>query len=387
MSIFTIESTDGRARAGVLHTPHGDVPTPAFLPVATQGSVKALDPADLRAIGVAIVLGNAYHLCLRPGVDAIERMGGLHAFMGWDGPILTDSGGFQVFSLEHLREVTEAGVSFKSHVDGSIHTFSPEAATLHQERIGADLIMPLDVCVPSAADRAAVEEAVGRTTRWAERCKAAHTRPAQTLFGIVQGGLFPELRRQSAESVTALEFPGYGVGGLSVGESKGELYEIASLTAELLPDSAPRHLLGVGSPEDLVEAVGFGFDMFDCALPTRIARNGSLFVRRGRVNVYTAPFKTRDGPIEEGCDCYTCQTFSAAYVRHLLKSKELLAYRLTTIHNLRFVVRLMEELRRAVVEGEYASYRAAFMERFTPPNQQTRRVQKRKWLESLGRGR
>ena len=385
MPIFTIDSIDGLARAGVLHTPHGDVPTPAFLPVATQGSVKALDPSDLESMGATILLGNTYHLYLRPGVDVIEKMGGLNSFMGWDGPALTDSGGFQVFSLAHLRKITEGGVLFRSHIDGSTHEFSPEAAVRHQEGIGADIIMPLDVCVPSDADRATVEESVGRTTRWALRCREAHTKPDQALFGIVQGGLFPDLRRRSAESIVELGFQGYAVGGLSVGESKEEMHGTAALTAEMLPDRAPRHLLGVGSPEDLVEAVGCGFDMFDCALPTRIARNGSLFVREGRVNIDTAPFRGREGPIEEGCDCYTCRTFSTAYVHHLFRAKERLAYRLATVHNLRFVLRLMGELRQAVVENRYESYRTAFHERFVPPDHETRRVQKRKWLESLGR--
>lgn len=385
MPLFTIVSNDGPTRAGIIHTAHGDVPTPAFLPVATQGSVKAMDPNDLKSIGAKIILGNAYHLYLRPGVDVIRSNGGLGAFMGWEGPTLTDSGGFQVFSLAHLRQVKEMGVTFKSHIDGTTHEFSPEAAVRHQESISADIIMPLDVCVPPNSDRATVGEAVDRTTRWASRSKSARRRSDQVLFGIVQGGLFPELRRRSAESIIEIGFPGYAIGGLSVGESKEQLSEMAMLTAQMLPFHAPRHLLGVGSPEDLVAAVGWGYDTFDCALPTRIARNGSLFVREGRINIDKAPFKARDVPIENECDCYTCQTFSVAYVHHLFRARELLAYRLASIHNLRFVIRLMEELRQAVIDGCYESYRNDFNERFSPPNQDARHHQKRKWLESLGR--
>ena len=323
MAIFKLESTDGGARAGTLHTEHGDGPTPAFMPVASQGSVKTLDPADLRALGAAIVLANTYHLYLRPGVDVISGLGGLHRFMGWDGPVLTDSGGFQGFSLERLREITDDAIIFKSHLDGSLHTFSPEAAIAHQEALGAD--------------------------------------------------------------ITSLGFQGYAVGGLSVGESKSEMYEAAAFTTEMLPVDAPRYLMGVGYPEDLVECVARGVDMFDCVLPTRIARNGALLVSKGRVNVYTAPFKTRDGPIEEGCDCYTCVNHSAAYVHHLFRAKELLAYRLATIHNLRSVLRLMEEMRAVILEGRFEAFRAAFFEGFVPTDPDTRRAQKRKWLDSQQR--
>lgn len=385
MSFFTLNTIDGLARSGTLRTPHGDVPTPAFMPVATQGSVKALDPSDLKAIGARIVLANTYHLYLRPGVEVVESLGGLHGFMAWDGPVLTDSGGFQGFSLEHLREITEEAIIFKSHIDGSMHRFSPEAATRYQEGLGADIIMPLDMCIPADSDRPKVEEAVERTSRWAERCREAHTRPDQFMFGIVQGGLFPDLRQRSAEFLTSLGFPGYAVGGLSVGESKEEMYEATEFTTQLLPAAAPRYLMGVGSPEDLVECVARGIDMFDCVLPTRIARNGALFVSEGRVNIDTAPFKTRDAPIEIDCDCYTCRTFSAAYVHHLFKAKELLAYRLATIHNLRFVLRMMEEMRSAITEGRFEAYRRDFQSRFVPPDEKTRRVQKQKWLVAQGR--
>ena len=380
---FSLQATDSGARAGALHTPHGDVPTPAFMPVATQASVKALDPADLKSLGVRILLANNYHLYLRPGVGVVEGLGNLHAFMAWDRPILTDSGGFQGFSLEHLREITEEAILFKSHIDGSMHKFSPEAAVEYQEGLGADIIMPLDVCVSSYADRSAVEDAMERTNRWAARCREAHARPDQHLFGIVQGGLFSDLRQRSAEFLTSLGFAGYALGGLSVGESKVQMYEAVAVSTQLLPADAPRYLMGVGSPEDLVESVARGIDMFDCVLPTRIARNGALFVRDGRINIGAAPFKAMDSPIEEGCDCYTCRTFSAAYVHHLFKAKELLAYRLATIHNLRFVLRLMEEMRSAIVEGGFEAYRAGFQARFSPPDENTRRAQKLKWLDFL----
>ncbi len=352
------------------------------MPVATQGSVKAVDPDDLKRIGTRIVLANAYHLYLRPGIELVERLGGLHTLMAWSGPILTDSGGFQGFSLKHLREITEDAIVFKSHLDGSLHSLSPEAAVQYQERLGADVIMPLDVCVSTSGDRAVIEEAVERTSRWAVRSREAHVQRDAILFGIVQGGLLPDLRERSVDFLTSLDFPGYSVGGLSVGESKEDMYRAVELTARLLPEKAPRYLMGVGSPEDLVECIARGIDMFDCALPTRTARNGALFTRNGRVNVESARFREMDSPIEEGCDCYTCRTFSAAYIHHLFKSRELLAYRLATIHNLRFVLRLTEEARSAIVDGRFDSYHREVTERFVPPDEETRKAQKRKWLEA-----
>ena len=387
MRLFTLEAIEGDARAGTLHLPHGDVPTPAFMPVATQASVKALDPADLRAIGAEMVLANTYHLYLRPGVDVIEGFGGLHGFMGWDRPVLTDSGGYQVFSLEHLREITEDAVVFKSHIDGSLHTFSPEAVIAYEEALGADVIMPLDVCVAAESDRQVVQAAVERTGRWAARSLEAHSRKGQALFGIVQGGLLPDLRERAAASITSLGFPGYAIGGLSVGESKSQMYEVLAHTAPMLPSECPRYLMGVGSPEDLVECVALGVDMFDCVLPTRIARNGALLVGTGRVNIDAATFKRRESPIEDGCDCYTCRTFSAAYVHHLFRANELLAYRLATIHNLRFVLRLVEEMREAILDRRFESYRSAFHGRFVPPDRQTRISQRRKWVDAQRRRR
>ena len=384
-SAFTLQAADGGARAGVLRTGHGDVRTPFFMPVATQGAVKAVDPADLRMVGASIALGNTYHLFLRPGTELLERFGGLHSFMGWDGPILTDSGGFQGFSLKHLRKVDEDGILFKSHIDGSLHKFTPESTIEAEEKIGADIIMPLDMCVEADSDRETVERASELTTRWEARCKEAHTRDDQMLFGIVQGGLYEDLRARSAEAIMSIGFEGYALGGLSVGETKAEMYDMTGLAAAMLPTDSPRYLMGVGSPEDLVESVARGIDMFDCVLPTRIARNGALFSANGRINIYAAPHRERDEPVEPDCDCYTCLNFSAAYVHHLFKAKELLAYRLATLHNLRFILRMMEEMREAIFAGRFEAYRAEFHSRFTPPDQRARREQRLKWLASQGR--
>ena len=385
--LFRLEAQSGSARAGLMDTPHGRVDTPAFMPVATQGSVKALDSEDLVRTGARIVLANTYHLYLRPGVEVIRDLGGLHGFMAWDGPVLTDSGGFQGFSLEHLRELDERGILFKSHLDGSLHRFTPEAVVEHQAGLGADIAMPLDVCEPAGAERGAVEESVHRTLRWARRSLDAHGESRQALFGIVQGGVFDDLRELSAAETVAMGFPGYAIGGLSVGESKSEMYDTTELTARLLPGDRPRYLMGVGSPEDLVECVARGIDMFDCVLPTRIARSGALCTRAGRVNVNTAPFRAMDAPVDEDCDCYTCGTFPAAYLCHLFRAKELLAYRLATIHNLRFVLGLMEQMREAIVEGRFESFRRDFADRFTPPDERTRRDQKQKWLSAMARTR
>lgn len=385
--MFIVSSEDGDARAGVMHTQHGDFNTPAFMPVATQGSVKAIDTADLMNVRASILLANSYHLSLRPGVDVMESMGGLHRFMDWSGPILTDSGGFQGFSLAHLRKVTDDAIVFKSHIDGTTHIFTPETAVKCQEIIGADIIMPLDVCVPSNSDRLATEEAVGKTTSWANRSMEAQSYSGQILFGIVQGGMFKDLRERSVKEITSLGFPGYAIGGLSVGESKSQMYEIASFTTSMLPSEMPRYLMGVGSPEDLVESVARGVDMFDCVLPTRVARNGSLFTRKGRINIANSSFKTIDGPIDVDCDCKTCTTYSVAYVHHLFRAKELLAYRLATIHNLRFILRLMEEIRVSIIEGRFESYRNGFQRDFVASDEKVSHSQKLKWIESQSRTR
>jgi queuine tRNA-ribosyltransferase len=302
-------------------------------------------------------------------------MGGLHRFMGWDRPILTDSGGFQGFSLEHLRKIDEDGITFKSHLDGSMHQFTPEGVIEHQRALGVDFMMPLDVCLPADSDREATAAAVERTARWAERSIEVHDGEGPALFGIVQGGLMSDLRALSAERTIAMGFPGYAIGGLSVGETKAEMYQMAGLAAGMLPQDAPRYLMGVGAPEDLVEAVARGVDMFDCALPTRIARNGGLFTGEGRVHVYTARFRLVDAPFDDDCDCYTCTNFSAAYLHHLFRAKELLALRLGSIHNLRFTFRLMRDMRTAIVEGRFGEFRRAFHERYVPANEERRQEQ------------
>ncbi len=345
-----------RARAGTLTTPHGSVPTPVFLPVGSQGTVKTLTPDDLKSLGVGMILANTYHLYLRPGVETIGKLGGLHKFMAWDGPILTDSGGFQVFSLGHLRRVSDEGALFRSHIDGSEHFLTPELAIEVQEQLGADIIMVLDECPPYGEDFESIRKATERSHHWAERCKRKHKRRKQALFGIVHGGTFAELRRQSADFLTSLDFPGYAIGGLSLGEPKELMHDMLDETVALLPEDKPRYLMGVGSPEDLVECVARGVDMFDSALPTRLGRNGAVFTQRRRYNIGNARFKTKKGPIDPECDCYTCRTFSAAYLHHLFKAQELLAYRLATIHNVRFIMRLMEQIRRSILDGTFSSF-------------------------------
>jgi len=370
--IFTIERADATcgARAGVMRTPHGDIPTPVFAPVGTQATVKTLTPDELVEMGTTLILANTYHLYLRPGADLIARLGGLHQFMGWTGPILTDSGGFQLFSLESLRRVSEEGVLFRSHIDGSEHSFSPEKAIEIQEKLGADIIMALDEC-PDPMDYDYNRSALERTHRWAERCLQAHTRADQALFGILQGGIFPDLRRESAQFLTSLDFPGYGIGGLSVGEPKEKTWEMVDITVPLLPADKPRYLMGVGSPEDLFESVERGIDLLDCALPTRLARNGAVFTSQGRINLRKAEFAEDPAPIEEGCGCYTCRHFSRAYLRHLLKAGEILGLRLNTIHNLYFLLELMRRIRAAILEGNFLTLKESFLSHYTPITDKT----------------
>ncbi|MGD0352481.1 MAG: tRNA guanosine(34) transglycosylase Tgt [Dehalococcoidia bacterium] len=371
-----------QARLGKLVTNHGVVPTPAFLPVASQGTVKALIPEELKDIGVTIVLSNTYHLYLRPGIDVVEKLGGLHRFMGWDGPILTDSGGYQVFSLARLCKVTDDGVTFRSHIDGSEHHLTPELVIELQQKLGADIIMTLDECPAYDAGTARVREAVDRTSRWAERCREHHRNPNQLLFGIVQGGTSPELRRQSAKAITSLDFPGYAIGGLSLGEAKDLTWSMVDETMPFLPTDKPRYLMGVGSPEDIIEGVSRGIDLFDSALPTRVARNGALFTLRGRQNMRKAVYKTKKGPVDAECDCYTCRTFSAAYLHHLFKCEELLAYRLATIHNLRFITRLMNKIHAAIQQGTFAAFKSDFLSQYQVTDEEVRLAQKQKWLNS-----
>jgi queuine tRNA-ribosyltransferase len=348
------------ARAGLFRTPHGEIPMPAFGPVGTQGAVKAMSPEELEGAGASLILANTYHLYLRPGADLIARLGGLHAFMNWPHPILTDSGGYQVFSLEGLREVDEDGVTFRSHIDGSEHRFTPESVVATQEQLGADVIMCFDECA-APHDHAYSEAAMERTHRWAVRCREAQTRSDLALFGIVQGGIYPELREKSARFLVDLELPGYAIGGLSVGESKAQMHAMLELVAPLLPEDRPRYLMGVGSPEDLFEGVSRGIDLFDCVLPTRLARNGGLLTRQGRINLRNAQYAEQAGPIEAGCDCYTCRHYSAAYVRHLLKAREIFGLRLATIHNVRFMLRTMAEIRQAILDGTFAALKADFL--------------------------
>ena len=383
---FTVHHTSGQARAATLTTGHGDVPTPAFMPVATQGSIKGVTPEEVRTLGSNIILANAYHLYLRPGSDTIERLGGLHAFMGWDGPILTDSGGFQVFSLGGLRRVTDEGVEFRSHIDGSLHVVSPEDAMRYQEAMGVDIAMVLDQCPSYGDDDEKVRLAMDRTHQWSERCRAAHTKPDQALFGIVQGGHNLEQRAKSVSILTDINFDGYGVGGLSVGEPREIMHRVGSFTAPLLPKDKPRYMMGVGSPLDLVEAVGWGIDMFDCALPTRVARHGGIYRATGRIDITSAQYREDTGPLENGCDCAACNHFSAAYVHHLFRAKELLAGRLATLHNLRFYQRLMAQLREVIVKDTLVNFQEGFRERFTPSDDAARLNQLGKWAASRNRG-
>ncbi|MHB1843960.1 MAG: tRNA guanosine(34) transglycosylase Tgt [Deltaproteobacteria bacterium] len=354
---FRVEATDGAARAGLLTTPHGLVETPIFMPVGTQASVKAVAPDDLGAIGARLVLGNTYHLMLRPGHELIRRRGGLHRFMAWDGPILTDSGGFQVFSLSERRKLTEEGVVFRSHLDGSMQALSPESSIAIQEALGSDIAMAFDECPAADSERAYLEESLARTARWAARSKAAWRSDGPcALFGIVQGALDPELRRRSAEEICALDLPGYALGGYSVGESPAQMHEGVAFSAPLLPADRPRYLMGVGTPDDLLHMVEAGIDMSDCVLPTRCARNGLLFTSRGRLVIRNRAFAEDDRPVDAACGCYGCRTFSRAYLRHLFQAKELLAYRLNSIHNLAYFLSLMRGARQAIREGRFAEY-------------------------------
>ena len=369
------------ARAGTIHTPHGTIHTPIFMPVGTQATVKSVSPEELRAAGAQIILSNTYHLMLRPGPELIAAFGGLHSFMHWDGPILTDSGGFQVFSLGHLRKLSEEGAAFKSHLDGSPHLLTPESVMRIESELGADIILPLDICAPYPCTPVAAKEAMERTHRWVVRALVAKEehRPEQALFGIVQGAFEAELRRESAHFVGDLPFPGLSIGGLSVGEPKQLMWEMLYEVTPALPREKPRHMLGVGSPEDFVVAVGLGMDMFDCVLPTRVARHGGLFTPGGRVNIKSARFRAEHGPIEEGCDCYTCRNYTAAYVHHLARVEELLYFRLGTIHNIHFMLRLASLLRESIIAGTYPIFRDEFIARYKPSSEKVREEQREKW--------
>jgi queuine tRNA-ribosyltransferase len=356
---FDIQAHSGRARAGVFHTPHGDLLTPVFAPVGTQGTVKAVTPAQLHELGASLVLANTYHLYLRPGDELVAQLGGLHEFMRWERPILTDSGGFQVFSLAETRKIDEEGVTFKSHIDGSTHRLTPEKSIAIQQNLGADIIMAFDECAPPY-DREYNQRAVARTHAWAERCLAYKTRADQALFGIVQGGIFPDLRTASAEFIAALGFPGHAIGGLSVGETKTEMHAMIEVVNAVLPQDKPRYLMGVGTPEDLVNGVLRGIDIFDCVLPTRLARHNTAMLRHGKLNLVNATFREDESPIQPGCQCYTCQNFTRAYLRHLVSAKEMLAATLLTIHNIFTLLDLMRDLRQAIFEGRLEEFAAQF---------------------------
>jgi queuine tRNA-ribosyltransferase len=354
------ESQTSRARAGTIRTAHGAVETPIFMPVGTCGTVKSVSPEELSAAGARIILGNTYHLYLRPGCDVIRRFAGLHRFMHWDGPILTDSGGFQVFSLAKLAKISQEGVTFQSHLDGSRHIFTPEKSIEIQTCLDSDIIMCLDDCIQYPATRQESREALEITTKWALRCKQnwQETQNGRNaLFGIVQGGMFKDLRQRSAHELMKIDFPGYAVGGLSVGEPKEIMLEIAEHTLPQLPNGKPKYIMGVGTPEDLVELVALGADMFDCVLPTRNARNGQMFTRSGTVNISNARYKEDTEPLEPGCECYTCSHYSRAYLRHLYMARELLAYRLNTIHNIHFFTSFMRRMRKATLADEFESFR------------------------------
>ncbi|HXC93655.1 MAG TPA: tRNA guanosine(34) transglycosylase Tgt [Geobacteraceae bacterium] len=359
---FRVTANDGSsaARTGTITTPHGIIPTPIFMPVGTQATVKAMTPDELVQVGARIILGNTYHLYLRPGHELVKKLGGLHGFMQWHGPILTDSGGFQVFSLGELRKITEEGVKFQSHIDGSYHFISPETSIAVQEALGADIIMCFDECPPSPGDFEYVNRSLEMTTRWARRCKEARTRPDQALFGIVQGGIFPELRRKSMDQLQEIGFDGYALGGVSVGEEKSRMLEVMSFSAPLFPADKPRYVMGIGTPEDLIEGINAGYDMFDCVMPTRNARNGMLFTSFGRVNIKRGEYLDDSSPLDPECSCYVCRTFSRAYLRHLFRCGEILSARLNTYHNLHYYLNLMESARTAISEGRFQGFRKEF---------------------------
>jgi queuine tRNA-ribosyltransferase len=348
------------ARVGSLTTPHGRIDTPIFMPVGTQATVKAMTPEELGEAGAQIILANTYHLYIRPGHERVARMGGLHEFMHWQGPILTDSGGFQVFSLGELRKITEEGVRFQSHLDGSYHFISPERAIAIQEALGGDIIMCFDDCPPADATYSYVQRSMELTTRWAERCKEAHIKPGQALFGIVQGGMYRDLREWSIADLCRLDFDGYAIGGLSVGEAKAQMYEVMVYCASLLPVEKPRYVMGIGTPEDLIEGINYGFDMFDCVMPTRNARNGMLFTSFGRLNIKGAAYAEDRSPVDPECSCYVCRNYSRAYLRHLFRAREILAARLNTWHNLHYYLSLMAKARQAIADDRFAQFRQEF---------------------------
>ena len=354
-----------KARRGRITTPHGTIETPVFMPVGTAATVKALRPEQVKEMGAEIILSNTYHLYLRPGHDIVKEAGGLHKFMNWDKPILTDSGGFQVFSLGDLRKITEEGVKFRSHIDGSYHMLSPEKSIEVQNALGSDIIMAFDECAPYPADRDYVQKSLERTTRWLERCKEAHQNiENQSLFGIMQGGMYRDLREQSAKEIVALDLPGYAIGGLSVGEPKELMYEVLDYAVDFLPENKPRYVMGVGTPDHLFEGAERGVDMFDCVLPTRNARNGAALTSTGPLNIKNAKFERDFTPLDHECDCYTCQNYSRAYLRHLYKCNEILSSMLLSNHNVHFLVNMMKNMRKAIEEDRFLEYKNEFYSKY-----------------------
>lgn len=364
---YELIKTDTRtkARRGRVTTPHGTIETPVFMPVGTAATVKAMRPEEIKELGAEIILSNTYHLYLRPGHEIVKAAGGLHKFMNWDRPILTDSGGFQVFSLGAMRKIREEGVEFRSHIDGSKHMLSPEKSMEIQNALGSDIIMAFDECAPYPADRQYVKDSLERTTRWLRRCKEYHQNTdRQSLFGIMQGGMYTDLRRESAEQIVELDLPGYAIGGLSVGEPKPLMYEIMDECVDYLPKEKPRYLMGVGSPDCLFEGVERGIDMFDCVLPTRIARHGMAMTSQGRVNIKNAAYERDFTPLDPNCDCYTCRNYSKAYLRHLFKADEILSSMLMTNHNLHFLVNTMKNIRKSIEEDRFLEYKKEFYESY-----------------------
>lgn len=349
------------ARLGKLHTPHGTFETPMFMPVGTQATVKTLTPEELYEMGSQVILSNTYHLFLRPGADLVAKAGGLHKFMNYKRGMLTDSGGFQVFSLAQMRKISEEGVKFRSHIDGSVQFLSPEVSTKVQEKLGADIAMAFDECIPYPSDFEYAKNSTLRTSRWAKRCLETHTRIDQSMFGIVQGSMYKDLRKLSAEELTAMDFAGYGIGGLSVGEEKSLMYDILGYTTEFLPKDKARYLMGVGTPDCIVNGVGLGVDMFDCVFPTRVARNGTAMTHTGRVVIRNAEYQEDFSPVEEGCTCYTCRNYSRAYIRHLFKAEEILALRLLSIHNLHFLLHFATEIREAIKNDCFPEFKDKFL--------------------------
>ncbi|MDH4318376.1 MAG: tRNA guanosine(34) transglycosylase Tgt [Desulfobulbaceae bacterium] len=369
---FTLlkQSSGCAARTGLVETLHGTIKTPVFMPVGTLGTVKAVTPENLHDLGAQIILGNTYHLFIRPGHELVRAFGGLHGFMHWDKPILTDSGGFQIFSLRELATITEEGASFRSHLDGAKLFLSPESAVEVQEALGSDIMMVLDTCIPYPAERAEAKKATDLTRRWAERSRKAQSDTGQLLFGIVQGGMFADLRKQAALDLQEIGFDGYAMGGLSVGEPKELMYDMTEATVEHLPDNHPKYLMGVGTPEDLVESVFRGVDMFDCVMPTRNARNGMLFTSRGKLVIKNSTYREDPRPVDENCSCYTCRHYSRAYLRHLFTNREILAYQLNSIHNLHYYCSLMAAMRDAVSQDRFVEFRKQFYElREIPPQE------------------